>query len=63
MAISKARKEELVAQYKDLLGKSEAVFLTEYTGLTVQKMEALREEIQKRMVRFMSRRIRCWHWR
>lgn len=47
MAISKARKEELVAQYKELLGKSEAIFLTEYTGLTVQKMEALREEIRK----------------
>lgn len=46
MAISKERKEELVADYLDLLSRSEAVFLTEYTGLTVKQMETLRNDVR-----------------
>jgi large subunit ribosomal protein L10 len=47
LAISKARKEELVAQYKDLLDNSRAVFVADYNGLTVKQLEALREEVRK----------------
>jgi large subunit ribosomal protein L10 len=47
LAISKVRKEELVGDYIELLGKSQAVFLSEYRGLTVKQMEALREEVRK----------------
>ena len=47
MAISRARKEELVAQYVDLIEKSGAIFLTEYTGLSVKEMEELRIEVDK----------------
>ena len=47
MAISRERKEELTAQYVELINESRAVFLTEYTGLTVKQMEALREEVRK----------------
>ena len=47
MAISKARKDQLVAQYVDLLNQSEAIFLTEYTGLDVKQMQALRFEVRK----------------
>lgn len=47
MAISKARKDELVATYVDLINNSRAVFLAEYTGLTVKQMETLREEVRK----------------
>jgi large subunit ribosomal protein L10 len=47
LAISKARKDELVSDYVELLGRSQAVFLTEYRGLTVKQMEALREEVRK----------------
>jgi large subunit ribosomal protein L10 len=47
LAITKARKDELVAQYVDLLNQSEAVFLTEYTGLDVKQMQALRLEVRK----------------
>ena len=47
MAISKARKDKLVAQYIDLLNQSEAIFLTEYTGLDVKQMQALRLEVRK----------------
>lgn len=47
MAISRARKEELVAQYVELINQSEAVFLTNYTGLDVKAMETLRDEINQ----------------
>ena len=47
MAISRERKEELVAQYVALLNQSGAVFLAEYTGLSVKQFEALREEVRK----------------
>jgi large subunit ribosomal protein L10 len=47
LAISRQRKEELTAQYVELINESRAVFLTEYTGLTVKQLEALREEVRK----------------
>jgi large subunit ribosomal protein L10 len=46
LAISKQRKDELVADYVELLSRSQAVFLTEYTGLTVRQMETLRNEVR-----------------
>jgi len=47
LAISRARKEELVALYIDLIENSKAVFLTEYSGLNVKDMENLRTEVDK----------------
>jgi large subunit ribosomal protein L10 len=47
LAINKERKEELVAQYVELLGQSRAVFLTEYTGLDVKRLNQLRAEVRK----------------
>lgn len=47
MAITKERKDELVADYVDLINRSQAIFLTEYTGMSVAKMEVLRGEIRK----------------
>jgi len=47
LAISKARKDELVAQYTELINESRAIFMAEYKGMTVKKMEALRDEIAK----------------
>ena len=47
MAISKARKDELVAQYIELINSSNAIFMTEYTGLSVSDMEALREKVRE----------------
>jgi large subunit ribosomal protein L10 len=47
LAISKKRKEELVASYVELLNQSRAVFVTEYTGLSVKQLQALREEVRK----------------
>ena len=47
MAISRKRKEELVAQYTDLLQESKGIFLTEYSGVSVQQLESLRAEVRK----------------
>lgn len=47
MAISKQKKEELVAEYTDLLEQSKAIFLTEYTGLDVRQLQQLRSEVRK----------------
>ena len=47
MAITRERKEELLAKYVDLLKKSDAVFVAEYKGLTVQKLQDLRAEARK----------------
>ena len=47
MAISKDRKEELVDQYTELINKSNALFLTDYTGLSVKDMQQLRGELRE----------------
>ena len=47
MAISKKRKETLVAQYKELIEESEAIFLTDYTGMAVKDMQALRSKLRE----------------
>ena len=47
MAIKKARKDELVEQYSELLKNSSAIFLTQYGGMTVKELEALRHKISE----------------
>ncbi|HSQ25983.1 MAG TPA: 50S ribosomal protein L10 [Anaerolineales bacterium] len=42
MAISKERKNELVAQYVEWLKNSQAVVITEYSGLTMKQLDDLR---------------------
>jgi large subunit ribosomal protein L10 len=46
LAISRARKEELLEQYKQMLGESRGIFLAEYKGIDVKKMEALRANVR-----------------
>ena len=45
MAISRARKEELLAQYGELISGSRAIFLTEYKGMSVKQISALRDKV------------------
>lgn len=45
MAIKKERKDELVEQYRELLQNSSAIFLTQYGGMSVKDLEALRLKI------------------
>lgn len=47
MAISKTRKEELVALYADLIERSDAIFVTKYTGMSVKRMEELRQQVRE----------------
>jgi large subunit ribosomal protein L10 len=47
LAISKQRKEELVAQYIDWIDKSQAMFLTEYTGLSMKMIDDLRAKVRE----------------
>ena len=46
MAISRKRKEELVRQYTNWLDKSQALFLTEYTGLSMKQVDDLRAKVR-----------------
>lgn len=47
MAITKERKNEVLAQYQDWLQKSEAVILVEYTGASMKAMDNLRSKIRE----------------
>ncbi len=47
MAITRERKKDLVAQYSELLAQSRAIILTEYSGLSVKQMQALRAQVRQ----------------
>lgn len=46
MAITRERKSELVAQYSDLLSRTDGFIVTEYRGLTVAKLDDLRNRLR-----------------
>ncbi|MBI1257108.1 MAG: 50S ribosomal protein L10 [Chloroflexi bacterium] len=46
LAITKERKEELVSTYSDLLTKTDGFIITEYRGLTVAKLDDLRDKLR-----------------
>jgi large subunit ribosomal protein L10 len=47
LAISKQRKEEVLAQYNDWVKRSQAVILVEYTGTNMKAIDALRAKIRE----------------
>ena len=47
MAITKKQKRELVAQYGEWLERSDAFVITEYTGMTMKNMDALRAKVRE----------------
>ncbi len=47
MAISKQRKDELVAQYADWMKRSQAMFLTEYKGMSMSQIDELRRKVRE----------------
>lgn len=47
MAINKEKKQELVANYKELLGESSALILTSYSGVSVKQLEEVRRKIRE----------------
>jgi large subunit ribosomal protein L10 len=46
LAVSREKKEQLVAGYVDQLSRSNAIFLTDYRGLSVKDLESLRAKIR-----------------
>ena len=47
MAISKERKEEVLATYTDWMKRSQAVILVEYTGVRMKDLDAIRSKIRE----------------
>jgi large subunit ribosomal protein L10 len=47
MAISKERKNELVTQYSKWVERSKAMVLTQYVGLTMKDIDALRSKVRE----------------
>ncbi len=47
MAITRSKKETLLAQYAENLEKSSALFLTNYQGLTANEINALRKKLRE----------------
>ena len=47
MAISKQQKDELVSQYAEWINRSKALILTEYTGLSMKKIDELRAKTRE----------------
>jgi large subunit ribosomal protein L10 len=47
LAISREKKEQMVAEYADSLSRSRAMFLTDYRGLTVANITQLRQNLRE----------------
>ena len=47
MAKSKAQKETMLAQYVELVGKSQAVILVEYSGLKMNNLDTIRARVRE----------------
>jgi large subunit ribosomal protein L10 len=47
LAISKAQKEKMVADYVDKMSRSQALILADYRGLTVARMTELRQKLRE----------------
>lgn len=47
MALSKQKKAEVMDQYKGWLERSQAVFLVEYTGVTVKDLDGIRAKVRE----------------
>jgi len=45
--MTKAEKEAFVAEFQERLGRAEAIFLTDFTGLDVKAMTSLRSRLKK----------------
>lgn len=47
MAISRERKEEVVAQYQEWIQQSRAMIVAEYQGMSMKDMDALRSKVRE----------------
>jgi len=47
LAVSRERKEEVLAQYADWMKKSQAVILVEYTGVKMKALDGIRAKVRE----------------
>lgn len=47
LAISKDKKKEAIAQYKEWADRSKALIITEYTGVTMKDLDRLRSKVRE----------------
>jgi large subunit ribosomal protein L10 len=47
LALSRQRKEDVLAQYKEWMDRSQAVILVEYTGVTVKNLDNIRAKVRE----------------
>ena len=47
MAISRQKKDQVLAQYQAWIDQSQAVVLVEYTGLTVKQLDGIRNKVRE----------------
>jgi large subunit ribosomal protein L10 len=47
LAVSTARKDEMLATYADWIQKSQAVILVEYTGVTMKNLDTIRAKVRE----------------
>lgn len=47
MAISNEQKKQVVAQYEEWIERSKALIVTQYVGLSVKNLDALREKVRE----------------
>ncbi|MBI5959418.1 MAG: 50S ribosomal protein L10 [Chloroflexi bacterium] len=47
MAISKQRKQELIDEYVELLGRTKGLVITEYRGMTMKQLSELRRKLRE----------------
>ncbi|HXF69794.1 MAG TPA: 50S ribosomal protein L10 [Thermoflexus sp.] len=47
MPFTRAEKEQMIARYRELLSRSQALILTDYQGLDAQAMYRLRQKVRK----------------
>jgi large subunit ribosomal protein L10 len=52
LAITKKRKDELNAQYSELIGRSQALFITHYGGLKMPELDKVRGQIRNAKAEF-----------
>ncbi len=52
MAISKERKQKLVAQYNEMLRQAQGVIVTEYRGMTMAQLNELRTRLRENNAQF-----------
>lgn len=52
MALTKQRKEELVAGYVDMLERARGVVITEYRGMTMKQLDDLRGKLREKGAHF-----------